>query len=78
MAHENASCPVDLFEQPDLENLSKMGCITFIIPDSMKGSPYYNPLFVTKQEWDQLADSGSEVNIRNIHAELEGVTRGKR
>lgn len=61
-AYENACCPEDLFEHPEADNLSEMGCTTFIIPEAMVGSPCYNPLLVTQAEREQVAETESVGN----------------
>ena len=79
MAYASACCPVDIFEHLEAENLEDMGCEAFVIPEAMVGSPFYNPLFITKEERKQLEANGSVVRIRALYSEVEGLTgRGKR
>lgn len=51
-----------------------MGCEVFVIPEAMVGSPYYNPMFITEEERNQLETNGSVVRIRALYSEVEGLT----
>ena len=73
MAYTSACCPVDLFEHPEANTLDELGCEAFVIPETMVGSPYYNPLFITQEEKAQLGTNGSVVRLRALYSVVEGL-----
>ena len=53
MAHHRACCPKDLFEYGSATKLSKMDCDRMIIPETMQGTKFYNPLFINDVEKEE-------------------------
>lgn len=71
MAYDNACCLVDLFEHPEAESLEDLGFEAFLIPEAMVGLPFYNPLFFTDEERNQLELNGLVVRIRSLYTEID-------
>ena len=68
MAHHRACCPKDLFEYPTAATLSDMDCDTMIIPETMQGSTYYNPLFINLDERKEVQETGNISRLRSLYS----------
>lgn len=78
MAHHRACCPKDPFEYGSATNLSEMDCELMIIPETMQVTKFYNPLFITDVEKEEVKSSGNIVKLRNLYSEVTNEMRGKR
>ena len=77
MAHHRACCPKDLFEYGLATKLSEMDCDMMIIPETMSGTEYYNPLFINDVEKEEVKNTGTIVKLRNFYREITNEVRGK-
>ena len=70
MAHHRAYCPKDLYEYGSATTLSEMNCEVMIIPETMQGSKYYNPLFINEEEKKVVEESGNIVKLWSLYSEV--------
>ena len=71
-------CPVDLFQHMEAQTLGEIGCQSMVIPETMMGSRYYNPLFLNEEERKRVVETGDITALRGIYLEAKGLARGKR
>lgn len=78
MAHNRACCPKGFFINEEATVLSEMGCDLMIIPETMPGAEYYNPLFINDDEKQAVENTGIIVKLQNLYRETTNKMRGKR
>ena len=67
-ALHRACCPKDLYEYSSTTTLSDMNCEVMIIPETMQGTKYYNPLFLNKEERKVVEKSGNIIRLRSLYS----------
>ena len=78
MAHHHACCPKDLYEYPSATTLSDMDCEVMVIPETMPGTKYYNPLFINPDEKKVVQETGNIVKLRSLYSAISVEKREKR
>ena len=73
-------CAHKLFEAPmpitQLQALTE--CTLLVIPETLVGSPYYNPLFMPKEALKPMYNSGNLTQIMEVYQSMESLDRQKR